>query len=193
MVERAQAWNKKDYMTPEEDTIIVENVLKYGKKWAMISRLLDGRTENDVKNRYNSLINKEKRLDEKEFKEQQFENSSFYSDDRSHISLSVCSQNAEEEYLQRVADKLNNSHSDVLSAMSMSMNSDSNVSESEMHTCKSTPTPKTGHTFSAMTDITNQAKPQMTFLMPVMIYQMPVQMSYMAPPKSSSSCHNTSF
>lgn len=41
-----------------EDLIILSIVLKKGKKWSYISKKLDGRTENQVKNRYKSLINK---------------------------------------------------------------------------------------------------------------------------------------
>jgi hypothetical protein len=33
-------------------------VQKHGKKWSYISRAIDGRNENMVKNRYNSLLKK---------------------------------------------------------------------------------------------------------------------------------------
>lgn len=42
----------------KEDIIILGVVLKKGKKWSYISKKLEGRTENQVKNRYKSLINK---------------------------------------------------------------------------------------------------------------------------------------
>ena len=41
-----------------EDLIILGNVLKKGKRWSYIAKKLEGRTENQVKNRYKSLINK---------------------------------------------------------------------------------------------------------------------------------------
>ena len=41
--------------TPQEDHVIFETQKKVGSKWSCISRLLVGRTENQVKNRYNSL------------------------------------------------------------------------------------------------------------------------------------------
>lgn len=42
----------------KEDLVILNNVLKKGKRWSYIARKLEGRTENQVKNRYKSLINK---------------------------------------------------------------------------------------------------------------------------------------
>jgi len=41
-----------------EDLTILNNVLKKGKRWSYIAKKLEGRTENQVKNRYKSLINK---------------------------------------------------------------------------------------------------------------------------------------
>ena len=42
----------------KEDLVILNNVLKKGKRWSYIARKLEGRTENQVKNRFKSLINK---------------------------------------------------------------------------------------------------------------------------------------
>ena len=42
----------------KEDLVILNIVLKKGKRWSYIARKLEGRTENQVKNRYKSLINK---------------------------------------------------------------------------------------------------------------------------------------
>jgi transcriptional activator Myb len=49
---------RKDLWLMREDLIILGNVLKKGKRWSYIAKKLEGRTENQVKNRYKSLINK---------------------------------------------------------------------------------------------------------------------------------------
>lgn len=48
---------KSDW-TPEEDVILLEAQQRVGNKWSEIARLLPGRAENAVKNRFNSLITK---------------------------------------------------------------------------------------------------------------------------------------
>ncbi|KAL9644251.1 hypothetical protein ABK040_005712 [Willaertia magna] len=49
--------NKKAW-TEEEDAVIVEMHEKHGNQWAKISRVLEGRTANAVKNHWNSTLSK---------------------------------------------------------------------------------------------------------------------------------------
>ncbi|CAM9739833.1 unnamed protein product [Chrysoparadoxa australica] len=49
---------KKSFWTEEEDRVLCEAQRRLGNKWSEISRLLPGRAENAVKNRFNSIITK---------------------------------------------------------------------------------------------------------------------------------------
>ncbi|CAD8203479.1 unnamed protein product [Paramecium octaurelia] len=49
---------KKTNWSQQEDLQLLNMVVKNGKRWSLISSLLDGRTENQVKNRFKSLIQK---------------------------------------------------------------------------------------------------------------------------------------
>ncbi|OHT06712.1 hypothetical protein TRFO_25174 [Tritrichomonas foetus] len=51
---------KRTSWTPEEDLIIIETIRKIGTKWADIARNLPGRTDNSVKNRWNSTLRRKK-------------------------------------------------------------------------------------------------------------------------------------
>jgi hypothetical protein len=50
----------KDQWKESEDQLIIKSVKKNGTKWAAISKLLPGRTDNDVKNRWYSVLNRRK-------------------------------------------------------------------------------------------------------------------------------------
>lgn len=49
---------KKRKWTEEEDIILLEAQRVIGNKWALIRKRLPGRSENDVKNRYHSIMNR---------------------------------------------------------------------------------------------------------------------------------------
>ena len=53
---------KKGLWKPEEDLELLSQFIKLGKKWAEISKVLNGRTENAIKNRFNLLMEKEGEL-----------------------------------------------------------------------------------------------------------------------------------
>jgi len=47
---------RNDPWSPEEDDILAQKVKQYGQKWAIISKYLNGRTDNAIKNRYHIHI-----------------------------------------------------------------------------------------------------------------------------------------
>lgn len=54
----------RERWTEEEDIILLQAQLDYGNKWVEIMKKLKGRSENSIKNRYNTLY--KKFLDENE-------------------------------------------------------------------------------------------------------------------------------
>ena len=51
---------KRDKWTVHEDLSLFEKYMEYPQKWSKISKVLKGRTDNSIKNRFNKMIKLEK-------------------------------------------------------------------------------------------------------------------------------------
>ena len=89
----------KKKWTLAEDIRIVRLYLKYKTRWSEIARHVDGRTDNQIKNRFNS--NLKKRLQDKEFRNLQPAESSF--EEGSEDSVTFDGITNSEEKLKRIS------------------------------------------------------------------------------------------
>jgi hypothetical protein len=58
MVQLSCSMDKKRDWIKEEDEIIIQKVQEFGTKWSKMTKILRGRTDNDIKNRWYTHLSK---------------------------------------------------------------------------------------------------------------------------------------
>ena len=83
---------QKRKWTEEEDIILMSTQQEIGNKWTLIRKKLPGRSENDVKNRYHSIMNRMKTRYKKEEKRMLMSNSQNPTIFTSSVIYPLCEQ-----------------------------------------------------------------------------------------------------
>ncbi|EGR27325.1 myb-like DNA-binding domain protein [Ichthyophthirius multifiliis] len=95
---------KKDKWTEEEDRKIIETHKLYGNKWAYITKFLPGRTDNAIKNHWNSTI--KRRINQQ---------SQYLQDIKSPCFVKILKKNLQQNDEQQVSKSPNLKQQDIVS------------------------------------------------------------------------------
>lgn len=106
---------KRDVWTNEEDLLLLSSVEKHGKKWKALEYIFDGRTEIDIRNRFNVLTRRISRKIRKESQKANTEkkntNDLNSKKDESKNSNQSELQNDEKQAVDHAKDKNKKNHS----------------------------------------------------------------------------------